>query len=334
MRRLTAALAVLLLIAACSGKDGDGKKPRVGDDSEIAQINALNGTPLSKGPPKHPVFVVKIDNTPPSAPQTAIDKADLVVEQTVEGGVTRLAALYWSKLPKKLGHVRSLRGTDIGIAQSVDGQIVASGGAGGVIKKISKAGITMRTEDDGAPGFSSDVGSRPYNRLVDLTAIAAKAKGPGPKRTYFEWSDTSASGKEKKDTSASPAAPTESATSAAVQFSRAHTTNWAFNDGAWKRTNGTSVKEFAAKNLIVIEATERDAGYRDPAGAPVPETHFVGTGSFVLFEGKNVIKGTWKKAKRNSTITLTDDQGAAVTMKPGKTWVELVNEGRGSTTWK
>ena len=49
--------------------------------------------------PDHPVVVAKIDNTRASAPQTAIDRADMVVEQTVEGGVTRLAALYYSKLP-------------------------------------------------------------------------------------------------------------------------------------------------------------------------------------------------------------------------------------------
>jgi hypothetical protein len=40
---------------------------------------------------------------------------DLVVEELVEDGVTRLAAFYYSQLPSKVGPVRSMRASDIGI---------------------------------------------------------------------------------------------------------------------------------------------------------------------------------------------------------------------------
>ena len=62
------------------------------------------------------MFVVKIENTASGAPQYGLNKADMVIEELVEGGLTRLAALYYSDLPTKVGHVRSMRDTDIGIA--------------------------------------------------------------------------------------------------------------------------------------------------------------------------------------------------------------------------
>ena len=45
------------------------------------------------------MIVTKIDNTSSSAPQVGLGSADLVVEELVEGGFTRLAAFYYSEVP-------------------------------------------------------------------------------------------------------------------------------------------------------------------------------------------------------------------------------------------
>jgi hypothetical protein len=47
----------------------------------------------------HRVLVAKMDNTVSSRPQVGLSKADLVVEELVEGGLTRLAVFYYSHLP-------------------------------------------------------------------------------------------------------------------------------------------------------------------------------------------------------------------------------------------
>ena len=74
----------------------------------------LTGLEREGDAPKHPVIVTKVDNTSSSAPQVGLGAADMIVEELVEGGYTRLASFFYSKLPKAVGPVRSMRASDIG----------------------------------------------------------------------------------------------------------------------------------------------------------------------------------------------------------------------------
>lgn len=310
----------LALVAGCGGSQPPAApEPSASQatSAAVVETSPLTGQPYADGTPKNPVFVVKIENTAAGAPQTSLDRADLVVEELVEGGVTRLAAFFHTEVPDSIGHVRSERGTDIGIAGPVAGQIVATGGADETVAALKRADITTFTEDEGAPGFSTDPAKkRPYNRLVDLTVIAREAKKtkiPGP---YLAF--TPAGG---------PAAPVGRPVSrASVKFSGATTTNWAFADGVWRRTNGHAAEgqDFAASTLIVVFAPVRNAGYRDPAGNPVPETVFEGSGRGVVLAGGNALDVTWTKSGLDSMLTFTDAAGAPVTIAPGRVWIELV----------
>lgn len=318
LRMLSVTCALVLTLGACSDGDEksapDPKEPNKTTAAKITAINPLTGGVL-KQVPENPVFVVKVDNTPASAPQTNIDKADLVVEETVEGGITRLAALYYTSLPQVVGHVRSMRATDIGIAKPVRGQVVASGGAGKTISRIKGAGITIHSQDAGSPGLSRDSGYAPYNVVVDLKKLNKKAKNAQPERPYFQWADAGAAEPKGQQVS-----------SASVSFSRTHTTTWDFNGTAWKRTNGTSSKEFGARNLVVLWADEKDAGYTDPAGNPVPETVFKGSGKAVVFIGGTRVNANWKKPNDASTIVLTTRDGQPLELPKGKTWIELLSK--------
>ena len=318
LRMLSVTCALVLTVGACSGGDEksspDPKEPNKGAAGQIVAVNPLTGATMKKTP-DNPVFVVKVDNTAASAPQENIDRADMVVEETVEGGVTRLAALYYSSLPDVVGHVRSMRATDIGIAKPVRGQIVASGGAGRTISRIKKAGITIHSQDAGSPGLSRDSGYAPYNVVVDLPKLNKSAKDQQPERPYFQWADAGA-----------PALKGPQVSSASVAFSRTHTTNWKFDGKVWKRTNGTSDKEFGAKNLVVLWADEKDAGYTDPAGNPVPETVFDGSGKAVVLIGGTRVNAKWKKANNASTIVLTTRNGKPLQLPRGKTWIELLSK--------
>ncbi len=180
LRLLVAVTAAALTLTACSSSDSkEPTKPDAskGSSKKLVEVSPLTGLPMPNGRPANPVFVVKIENTANGAPQYGLNNADMVMEELVEGGLTRLAAFYYSNLPTKVGHVRSLRDTDIGIAKPVDGQVVASGGAAGTYRRVEGAGITIFSEDGGAPGFSSDPAKvRPYNRLINLQTVAKKAK--------------------------------------------------------------------------------------------------------------------------------------------------------------
>jgi hypothetical protein len=332
--RLTAAvsIAAALTLSACSSssdeKKSDPEAPAATQSTatKLVELSPLTGKALRKGRPDNPVFVVKIENTSAGAPQYGLDKADMILEELVEGGLTRLAAFFYSSLPSQVGHVRSLRTSDIGIAGPVGGQIVASGGANGAYSKVEHAGITVFSEDAGSPGFSGDPAKvRPYNRLINLKTVAKEAKRskiPGP---YLPWTSSDAA----------PAAATgKTATAATVRFSNSTSTSWKLDGRKWVRTNGHASpnKDFEADSMIVVFAKVGDAGYTDPAGNPVPETVFEGSGEAMVFHGDQVDTVTWLKPSLDEPLTFKAKDGTAYTIDPGKSFIELVPKDGGSVT--
>lgn len=327
-RLIVSALLLGLALSACSGSDDPEPEPTettATTEPEPAILHPLTGEPLPDGRPDHPVFVVKVDNTSPAAPQSGLADADLVVEQLVEGGETRLAALYYSTFPERIGHVRSLRGSDIGIAKPVEGVVVATGGASRVLSQLESADVPMRTEDGRATGFSSNPAkSRPYNRWLDLEALADDYGDAPVEGTYFEFGD----GPTDLDT--------ESVTSASVAMSSRHVREFEFVDGLWRRVGGLENTDdgFAAENLIVVKAEVVDAGYTDPGGNFVPETLFEGDGAAWIVVDGELIEGTWSKDDAADTIEFTTADGDQITIAAGRTWLMLVPDNAADPTFE
>lgn len=334
-QRVVALSAAALTLTACSsGSSSDGPDSTKGSSQKLVEISPLTGEAMPNGRPDNPVFIVKVENTEGGQPQYGLNKADMVMEELVEGGLTRLAAFYYSNLPTKIGHVRSMRASDIGIASPVGGQIVASGGATRTYKRVRNAGIKIFSEDYGAPGFSSDPAKvRPYNRLVNLRTLAKKAKVSKIFGPYLTWTpaDAKAKATPSPSDSTTPAKPV-TATTANVGFSNSTHTRWAYSGHTWHRVNGHAAagQDFKADTLIVMFCKEGDAGYLDPAGNPVPETELEGTGRAVVFDGKKVTETTWSKSTFRSTISFTAKDGSPVTIDPGHVFVELVPKSGGS----
>jgi hypothetical protein len=337
LRGLVSLVALALLVGGCSSSDDDPKADpaKKGSSEKLVEISPVTGLPLKGGRPDNPVFVVKIENTVNGSPQYGLNRADMVVEELVEGGLTRLAAFYYSTLPTKVGHVRSMRATDIGIASPVAGQIVASGGAARTYRRVKKAGVPVFAEDHGAPGFSSDPSkSRPYNRLLNLPRLNRKAKVhdiPGP---YLAWTAPGSEPTPSSDSSASPAPEPRKATSASVRFSGGTQTTWKLFGSHWRRTNGHSAsgQDFNADTVVVMFCKVGDAGYRDPAGNPVPETIVKGSGRAVILHADTATEVTWRKPTLSSQITFTGKDGSPVTITPGHVWLEMVPDRNGGLT--
>ncbi|MDQ6525457.1 DUF3048 domain-containing protein [Nocardioides sp. LHD-245] len=321
---LPASLVVLsLVLAGCGGGD-DGDKKSDGDSTaeasptpEVPQIWPLTGLEAQPGQSvelDRPVVVTKIDNSPASSPQVGLSKADLVVEELVEGGITRLAAFYYSQLPGDIGPVRSMRASDIGIVSPVGGVIATSGAAAPTIARIDRNKIKYFSE--GGPGFYRNSGrSAPYNLFTDLKKVAKAAEDGKTARPadYLPWGT-------EADFAGGAPAPTLSA-----HFG-SRTTNWRFEDGSYTNTNSNAAQgdHFQASSVLVLRVKVVDAGYTDPAGNFVPESRFEGTGAAQLFHNGQVVEGTWTKDKVDSTLSLATADGAELRVPAGKVWIELV----------
>ena len=69
-------------------------------------VSPFTGLPTDRNAP---VLGVKIDNAAVARPQRGLEQADLVYMEPVEGGLSRLLAVYQSQVPPVVGPVRSTR---------------------------------------------------------------------------------------------------------------------------------------------------------------------------------------------------------------------------------
>ena len=317
---LVALAAVTALVA--SGCGGD-VKTATAEDSPDAQKTRngvvlratwpLTGLDAHDAAPTHPPLVVKFDNTSSSRPQLGLRKADLVTEELVEGGLTRLAAFYESRLPGVVGPVRSMRASDIGVVKPVDATIVTSGAARPTIARLRKADVKFR--ENGDTGFYRDNGrAAPYNLFVQLKRLASTMKAPKEvPQPYLSWGT-------EKDFSGGAAAK-----SIQARFSRGHTTEWRYRGGKYVNTNSNAAagKDFRPDTVIVVRVRQVDAGYLDPAGNRVPETIYEGTGKAVVFHDGKAVRGTWKKSGPSGALVLRTRAGK-MKVPAGHTWIELL----------
>jgi hypothetical protein len=321
---LVASVAAVSL-AACGGdkKDNAGDEPAATPTptpTPVVLHSPLTGEVVDAHP-KHPIVIVKIDNSHASAPQVGLGSADLVTEELVEGGITRLAVFFDQTIPKTVGPVRSMRATDIGVVLPAKAVLVASGGAPQTVARVHKAGITTYTE--GAEGYYRDSSrNAPYNLMMRLDQLVPTIKKGDHPETYLPFAE---------DDSTFPAGRPASGLDA--QFSYSSTTHWDFKDGSYTNTNSNAGDgdRFKPDTVLVLRVRVGDAGYRDPAGNPVPETMFTGKGQAMVFHGGKMVKATWSKDDYDSELTLMA-KGAELKLPPGKVWMELVPAQTGSVT--
>jgi hypothetical protein len=323
-RAIALALASSVALAACGGDKKDDSLPDATSTPSPAALvfSPLTGEKVDKNP-KHPIVIVKIDNSHASAPQIGLGRADLVTEELVEGGITRLAVFFDSKVPQLVGPVRSMRATDIGVVQPAKAVLVASGGASVTVGRIRRAHITTYTE--GATGFFRDSGrSAPYNLMMHLADLVKTIKGGDRPKTYLPFAE---------DATNFPQGLKASGLDA--QFSGRSTTQWAFQGGKYVNTNSNAAEgdRFTPDTVLVLRVRVGDAGYRDPAGNPVPETKFTGKGKAMIFHGGRLVRGTWSKSGFDSELTLSTQAGE-LELPPGKVWVELVPAATGNVVVK
>ena len=331
--RHAAALALAALVLASCADDGgvfnSTDRPEGSPASPATPVDGsvspLTGLKLETAP-DNPVYYVKIENTHGGVPQYGENKADMMIEELVEGGVTRLVGLFYTELPTRVGHVRSARTTDIALSQPVGASIVASGAAPKTVDAIKAAGVPFFTYDANDPGWTADPAKvAPYHVLWDIQKLNETASGSSkkPERNFFTWGDGPATGDGAKKV-----------TSASVQFSPVSTTHWRLTGGTWHRANelAASGEEYAADTMVVIFARVVDAGYKDPAGNAVPETVVEGSGRAVVFTGGEATEGTWNKSEASDTMTFTSKSGKDFGLKPGHIWLEVVPRG-GAVTY-
>ena len=334
----------MLGLSACGAKQDTSSSAGGSTSSNTPPIWSLTGLPGPDDAQTQPIVVVKIENDPVVRPQTGLDRADLIFEELVEGGMTRFAVAFQSDLPDEVGPVRSVRHVDVAIAEPMADAFVFSGGARRTMKFVKrKLPTTISTVNEGAPGMYRKPGlSAPHDLFLKMKdMLAAIAQHDTASSGFFVRPEPkpsdSATTMASPATSASPqpsstALAGKSVTDVAVTFSTFSGPNWKWNstDKMWMRSEGIKPflnkdkTQFGTNNLVIIEVREIDAGYHGATGGYVPRTVLTGSGrAWVLSDGK-AVEVAWNKPFVDAQMELTDVAGNAFTMPSGRTWVELI----------
>lgn len=148
-------------------------------------MNPLNGT-VGSAPA---VYAVKVDDTAAARPQAGISAADIVYFEQVEGGLTRLMAVFGRAMPHQVGPVRSVRGSDTQIlAQYGSVGLAFSGGAPPQLAIVAGADVVNGSAEVNPQFYSrTGGGEAPHNLMLDLPAMAAGLPAAGARSLGLLW---------------------------------------------------------------------------------------------------------------------------------------------------
>ena len=136
-------LALCLVLCACGKKDEPEATPEEKEE-EISYdiVNPLTGEVLEEDISENRPFAFVINNLKAATPQCGISKADIIYEVPVEGGITRMVAIFQDISDAgAIGSIRSARPYLIDIALAYDSVFIHAGGSDQAYTDLKNKGV-------------------------------------------------------------------------------------------------------------------------------------------------------------------------------------------------
>ena len=286
-------------------------------------VNSLSGRVGSDGP----ILVVKIDDTRAAHPQAGLEDADVIYIEQVEGGLTRLAAVYSSKIPAVIGPVRSARISDIEILQQFGRVAFAYSGAQ---KKLLPVIAAANLENLGAQRQSREIYANdpmrnaPTAIMLQAQTLMQKVKEQQlpvaiSKSVGWNFADTVDTGTAIASAKVSwPANSYDAVWSAAEK-------RWLLSHSGVPNLAASGV-HLGASTFVIQIVSITPSEYVDKFGGVTPFTATVGSGrGYILRDGK-YISALWDRPTPDAGTTWRTVQGEEIAFAPGQIWIALTDK--------
>lgn len=285
--------------------------------------NSLSGRIGTDGP----ILAVKIDDTAAAHPQVGLEDADIVYIEQVEGGLTRLAAIYSSKIPPVVGPVRSARISDLEILEQFGRVAFAySGAQRKLLPVIAEANVENLGAQRQSPKiYTTDPMRRSPTAMMlqaqQLMANVAEDKLPIALSKSIGWSFGD---KPETGTAISSVKVSWPASS--------YIANWSESESRWLlefkgAPNFSAAGVHLGPTTFVIQLVSiTDSIYRDKVGGVTPFSQTIGTGrGFILRDGLS-IAATWNRPSGETGTTWKTLVGEEIFFAPGQIWIALTDK--------
>ncbi|MBC9724306.1 DUF3048 domain-containing protein [Streptomyces sp. TRM68367] len=313
-----AATAAALLAAALTASLAAGCTTTAGPPADDGRGRDQSSPALEKRPKGGPssALAVKLDNVRAARPHTGLDAADIVYVEQVEGGLSRLMAVYATQLPKTVGPVRSARESDLELLRQFDRPTLAFSGAQRKLLPLIDRAPLHAVPPGKAPDayYRSTDRSSPHNLYLRPRRLLDSAPGPAALTTGFRFG-------------AAPEGGT-AVSSRTVRYPAARTTfTWSESRDRWlvsmdgRPAVTSDGKRLAPATVVVQHVKVRESAFRDFLGNNTPYTETVGSGKATVLRDGRAHAVTWKRAKAADGTDFTAKNGTPVNFAEGQVWV-------------
>ncbi len=277
-----------------------------------------------------PVLAVKLDNTYNAAPHAGLPDADVVYLEQVEGGLTRYAAVFSTRIPEVIGPIRSARIADVELLPQYGKLAFAYSGANPKLRPVlARMPWYDVSGDRGSIGYWRQAGRYPpYNFFGNgVTLLKRAPKAQKPNDVGFTFADEVPLGGRPVST------VTTRWPSARASFT------WSAKKDRWlltmdgRKAMATDRTQLGGTTVIVQYVDIYPSSYGDRYGGITPMSDTVGAGRALILRDGQAFDGGWSRTglKQGTRWTVG---GEEFPLAPGQVWVLLVKKGQKATEQK
>ena len=309
--------AFLLTRHSDSGQPGSG----VGSSGSGRLVSPFTGEPVSS---LRRVLIFKIDNVAQARPPTGLTKADIMYLLPVDGGLSRIMAVFSSRVPPVVGPVRSSREEDVKLLRQFGTPAFAYSGAQPALLKVVEHARIVDLYDGLVSGYFRDSNRvEPYNLFATTKRLLAEARGASRARDIgFRFGAAPPGGKATSEYNVSYPAAAFSFRWSAAQH------RWlVWMDGRPATAAGGG--QLGGPTVVVQYTKVRTSVFRE-LGVRPPYAETVGSGSAVVLRDGRAYHVHWSRPDADGGTTFTLPGGRRMPFARGQVWV-VFGYGPGST---
>lgn len=274
------------------------------------------------------ILVVKIDDTNAAHPQIGIEDADLVYVEQVEGGLTRLAAIYTSKLPPLIGPIRSARISDIELLAQFGRVGFAYSGAQSKMRPvIAEANLENLSAERNPPSIYGKDPNRigPVDMILKPDLLLERANANPKIRIETATASVFAFGD-------APKGETNTAIAKIKWPSAKYELRWDSTNEKWliyfneKPNMAANGEHLYADTAIIQIVSITPSIYGDKFGEITPFSKTTGSGKAVMLRDGFSYQISWQRNLETDVTTWKSEDGDVANFKPGRTWIFLTDK--------